>query len=61
MEIREGSQRARGEGEITGKGEREKERDRKKQGEGEGMRKMQYILGVVERVGGLWHAEFLLV
>lgn len=59
MEICEGSQNARGDEEITGKGERkrkggiERKRERK--------RKMQYILGVVKRVGGYGALEFLLV
>lgn len=52
MEIREGSQGARGE--TTGKGEREREKEKKS----EGMRKMQYILGVVERVGGYGALSF---
>lgn len=49
----------RGDEEITGKGERKRkggiERKREKK------RKMQYILGVVKRVGGYGALEFLLV
>lgn len=58
MEIHEGTQRARGEREITGKGEKERksEMEGKRKKESEGTRK--YILGVVERVGGYGALSF---
>lgn len=62
MEIREGSRNVRGEEEITGKAERKREREdkieRKSEKEDKGMRKMQYILGVVKRVGGYGALSF---